>query len=324
MQKLMNKKNKRYWGRRAPFYLIKDLNCALATQEVLQDMIGIRKDNLLRACTGLEGGVVASGSTCGVVTGGALGLALMYDELLTQHSTLAEVEVLYLVGEYVRWFENCFGSSLCRKRSGVNFYSLLGQLHYFFPGKSLAKCLWHIKDAIGYLQTQQEKKLPKISLNQKESLNQPIHCAQVVLKGIKDRTGISDPLLERLCFVFDGGVGLQGGICGALAGAILGINLVIGLNIREISYLHTIKAFIVGHINILRDKPLGSPETFSVGKNVVQRFREKAGSLECREITKKTFSDWNDFQLHISSSEECKKIIEFAINEGASAIKKLI
>jgi hypothetical protein len=42
-------------------------------------MIGRREDRLLQASAGLEGGIVASGSTCGVVSGGALGLALMHD-----------------------------------------------------------------------------------------------------------------------------------------------------------------------------------------------------------------------------------------------------
>ena len=42
-------------------------------------MIGRQEDRVLKAFTGLEGGIVASGSTCGLVTGGALGLAQMHD-----------------------------------------------------------------------------------------------------------------------------------------------------------------------------------------------------------------------------------------------------
>lgn len=41
-----------------------------------------------------------------------------------------------------------------------------------------------------------------------------------------------DELLEQLYFVFDGGVGIQGGVCGAIAGAIMAFNLLVGLDIR--------------------------------------------------------------------------------------------
>ncbi len=45
-------------------------------------MIGKHEDMALRSATGSEGGLVARGSTCGVVTGGALGIALMRVEEL--------------------------------------------------------------------------------------------------------------------------------------------------------------------------------------------------------------------------------------------------
>ena len=89
MKKSIYKKKKGYWGRRAPFYLMKDFNCALASLEVFQDMIVRREDRVLKAFTGLEGGIVASGSTCGVVTGGAFGLALMHDNVLKERGITA-------------------------------------------------------------------------------------------------------------------------------------------------------------------------------------------------------------------------------------------
>jgi signal transduction protein with GAF and PtsI domain len=58
-----------------------------------------------------------------------------------------------------------------------------------------------------------------------------------VLKGIKEQTGITNERLENLSFVFDGGVGLQGGVCGALAGAIMGINILVGMNFKNLSNL---------------------------------------------------------------------------------------
>lgn len=323
----MNKsegKSEGYWGWRGSFCLIKDLNCALASQEVLQDMIGRREDRLLKAITGLEGGVVASGSTCGVVTGGALGLALMYDYVLQEKGVTAEAGVMSLIGDYIKWFEDSYGSSLCRERSCVNFYTVTGQLRYILPGDRVGKCLWHIGGAMKHLHGYQKKALPVIDMEQKEIQCEPIHCAQSVLKGIRNSTGIGDPLLERLSFIFDGGLGFKGGVCGALVGAIAGLNLLLGMNIRDSNYFKTIKAFIIGHVNLLLDKPMGIPEPFCVGKNIVQKFVEKAGAIECRFITDKKFSGWTDFQKHISSSDKCSGLIELATTEASNAIKSLI
>lgn len=324
MAKSKDSKEKGYWGRRASLYLMKDFNCALASLEVFQNMINRREDRVLKAITGLEGGLVASGSTCGVVTGGALGLALMHDNVLKEKGTAAEAGVLSLVGEYFKWFEGSFGSSFCSERSGVDFYTTFGQLRYFLPGDRVGKCLWHLRGAMRHLYTYQGKKLPTIDVQHMEIQGEPIHCAQAVLRGIKDRTGVGEPLLERLSFIFDGGVGLQGGVCGALAGAVLGINLLLGMNIRDTKYFKTLKAFVVGHINLLLDKPIGEPEPFGVGKSVVQRFREEAGGIECRNIIEKEFSGWTDFQKHISSSDKCAGLIELATTEASNAIQRLI
>jgi C_GCAxxG_C_C family probable redox protein len=324
MTKSINKKSKGYWGRRASFYLMKDFNCALAFLEVFQNMLGRREDRVLKAITGLEGGLVASGSTCGVVTGGALGLALMHENVLQEGGIVAEAGVLSLVGEYFKWFEQSFGSSFCRQRSGADFYTTFGQLRYFLPGDRVGRCLWHLRGAMRHLYSYQKKDLPRIDMEPKEIQGEPTHCARAVLKGIRDRTGIGDPLLERLSFIFDGGVGLQGGVCGALAGAVMGINLLLGMNIRDMTYFQTVKAFVVGHINLLLDKPIGKPEPFGVGKNIVRRFREETGSIECRAITEKAFPDWNDFQGYISSSDKCNELIGLATNEASNAIQSLM
>lgn len=287
-------------------------------------MIGRQENVLLKAVTGLEGGLVASGSTCGVVTGGALGLALAHDNELQKKGMIAEAEVLSLVGKYFRWFEESFGSSFCKGRSGVDFYTAIGQLRYFLPGDKVGKCLWHIRSATRHLYTFRENDLLSMDMEPNTSPETPIHCAQSVLRGIRERNGVGDPLLERLSFIFDGGVGLQGGVCGALAGAVMGINLLLGMNIRNTKYFQTIKAFAEGHVNLLLKKPMGKPEPFGVGKDIVKRFRAEAGGTECSSITKMKFSDWADFQKHISSSDQCKRLIEFAMTEASHAIQKLL
>ena len=129
-------------------------------------------------------------------------------------------------------------------------------------------------------------------------------------------------MLERLSFVFDGGVGLKGGICGALVGAVMAINLLFGMNIRDMRYLQTIKAFIIGHLNLLLDNPIGMPEPFAIGKNIVNEFKDKAEGTECREIIGRDFKDWDDFQIYMASSDKCKELINLAVNIASDAIER--
>jgi C_GCAxxG_C_C family probable redox protein len=286
-------------------------------------MMERREDGLLKALQGLEGGTVACGSTCGVVTGGSVGIALMHDAALQERGAAAEAGVMSLVGDYVKWFQGGFGSNLCREITGVDFYSALGQLRYFLPGDRVGKCLWHMRGAARYLYSLQQKDLPGMDAGPEEVQGEPLHCAKAVLTGIRERTGLGTPLLERLSFIFDGGVGYQGGVCGALAGAVMGINLLLGMDVRTARYARIIKAFVVGHVNLLLNKPLGKPEPFGTGKTILERFKEEAGAVECRSITGKAFSGPDDFQRHMSCSDRCAGLIELATAGASDAIQRL-
>ena len=285
-------------------------------------MIGKPDDKLLKSFTGLEGGVVGIGSTCGVVAGGAFGLGLShYDEIL-EKGVPAQAGLLTLVGEYVKWFEENFGTSFCKERSGVDFYTTMGNLRYLIPGDKVGRCLWHIRGAIRYLYSFRQKELPIMEMQSDENQDEPIHCAQRVLKGIKEQTGIGDDLLEQISFVFDGGIGLQGGACGALAGAILGVNLLIGINVRDMKYSEILKAYAVGHKNLVTNKPVEKPDPFNVGKEIVKNFKEEAGAIECQTITGQRFLDWSDFQGFILSSDKCSRLMEFAKDQASIAVEK--
>jgi C_GCAxxG_C_C family probable redox protein len=283
-------------------------------------MISRREDTLLKAATGLEGGLVASGSTCGVVTGGALGLALLHEKDLAERDGHAEMTVIGKTREYVKWFDSEFGTTTCRERTGIDFYRVGGQLRYLFPGDRIARCLWHIGKAA--------QKLHAISKTDcSESIEfsggrcaKTLHCAQPVLQGIRERSGVGDPLLESLSFVFDGGVALTGGVCGALAAAIMAINLILGKDIRNTRYTSTIKDFVVGHINILIERPMAMPNSFGTGKEIVTAFREKADAITCRDITQKEFKDWEDFITYRDSSRVCREIIDFSIEATSDVI----
>lgn len=281
-------------------------------------MTGKRQDRVLKAVTGLEGGAVASGSTCGVLSGGALGIALMRQEDLRQGGIPAAVRVMEDVGRYVDWFHNAFGTTTCRARTGVDFYTASGQLRYLLPGDRMARCLRHINHAARYLYD-----LPADAHLQGETCSgRPLHCAATVLRQVRERTGVGDETLENLAFVFDGGLAFRGGLCGALAGALMALNLVFGTDARSMRYHRTIKAFVVGHVNLLVKDRIGMPEPFGIGRDIVGEFRAKAGSIECRDIVSRSFAGWDDFQAYLAGSAPCAALMAAAADAASRAVEK--
>ncbi|MBC2714006.1 MAG: C_GCAxxG_C_C family protein [Desulfobacteraceae bacterium] len=285
-------------------------------------MTGSQDNDLIKAVTGLEGGCVACGSTCGVVSGGSLGIALNHESEIAANGLLGEKKVLRQVGEYADWFGKTYGSSFCRGRTRTDFYSTLGQLKYFLTIYRLAGCFRHIRGSMRYLyQTQHPAKNDSNKTIGKKT-GDALHCARAVLEGIRENTGIGNKRLENLSFVFDGGVGLSGGVCGALVGAVTGINLLLGLSVRNMSYWKIVKGFGIGHVNLLVDRPFGTREPFQAGKRVVKKFKEIAGSFECEVITEKKFSGWDDFQEFIKGASRCRKLMDFAVEEASGIIRQ--
>lgn len=281
-------------------------------------MSGDRQDRVLKSVTGLEGGAVASGSTCGVLSGGALGIALMHRESLRQYGVHAASAVMEEAGRYVDWFGEAFGATTCRARTGVDFYTVSGQLRYLFPGDRMMRCLRHIARAVRYLHDLRRKDLSR----GETSTDQPLHCAASVLRLVRERTGIGDDMLEELAFVFDGGLAFRGGLCGALAGALMALNLAFGNEVRSLRYHRTIKGFVAGHINLLVKNKIGMPEPFGIGREIVREFREQAGSIECRDIASRTFTGWNDFQAYLAGSVHCAGLTASAAEIACSALKE--
>lgn len=280
-------------------------------------MAGRREDMALKGATGLEGGLVARGSTCGVVTGGALGMALAkIDEIETED---AQRRVMGEVRGYVHWFRDSFGTTLCRERTGVDFYTLSGQLRYLLPGDRVGRCLWHIGKAASHLK--RHIAVTRFRTESPEgSSGQARHCATEVLRGVRRASGTGNEVLEKIAFVLDGGVGLTGGVCGALAGAVMAANLAYGWDIRSMSQAKTIKEFVAGHLNLLRKKQASGRETFAIGKQILASLDGRAGRLDCASITGKTFSGWDDFQSHMNTSGSCSELIERAILVSSEAI----
>ena len=289
---------------------------------MFQDMVENQDNDLIKAVTGLEGGRVACGATCGVVSGGSLGIALDYESEIAATGLSAEKKVLRLVGEYVDWFGKTYGSSFCRERTRTDFYSIWGQLKYFLTIYRLSGCFRHIRGSMRYLHQTRHASMDTSDKIFNTRTDKTLHCARTVLEGIRENTDIGNRRLENFSFVFDGGVGLSGGVCGALVGAVMGINLLLGLPVRNMSYWEIIKGFAIGHFNLLVDRPPETREPFNAGKQVVKKFKEITGAFECRVITEKYFSGWDDFQMFIKGANRCQQLMDFAVEEATGIIKQ--
>jgi hypothetical protein len=186
----------------------------------------------------------------------------------------------------------------------------------------VGKCLWHSGKASSHLKFLSSTPLDASSKKTITPNSEHIHCASKVLEGVHALCGVGDVLLEKIAFVMDGGVALSGGLCGAMAGAVMAANLVFGWDIRKMSYPKTIKEFVRGHVNLLRKYPSGKPETFAIGKDIMNQLRSKETMLECSRITGRTFSGWDDFQTYIHSSIPCQNLIKEAITAAVQAITR--
>ena len=88
-------------------------------------------------------------------------------------------------------------------------------------------------------------------------------CAESVLQALAESLGIQSELIPRIATGFCSGIARTGGMCGAVSGAIMGIDLVYG-----------------------RDLPTESLEpAFALAQKMIQLFEAQFGSVNCRQLT---------------------------------------
>jgi C_GCAxxG_C_C family probable redox protein len=87
-------------------------------------------------------------------------------------------------------------------------------------------------------------------------------CAESVLLAIAESQGIQSELIPRIATGFCSGVSRTGGMCGAVSGAIMGINLVVG-----------------------RNSPTESLEvSYGLTQKLISRFERQYRSIHCRQL----------------------------------------
>ena len=87
-------------------------------------------------------------------------------------------------------------------------------------------------------------------------------CAESVLQAIAESQGIRSDLIPRIASGFCSGISRTGCICGAVSGAIMGLNLVAG-----------------------RNSPSESIESsFTLTHKLISQFEKQFGSVNCRQL----------------------------------------
>lgn len=120
--------------------------------------------------------------------------------------------------------------------------------------------------------------------------------------------------------VFDGGVGLRGEVCGAFAGAVMGINLAGGSAIRSFGFFGNAGRFLRGHISLVGKADRNKKEVFARGKQLAVEFRNRFGSMRCPELCGVSFGNSGEFIGHITGSSLCGGIMDFAADQAVQIL----
>ncbi len=308
------------YSRQSKKLLFTTFNCAKSQLIPLQAMKEIHDDDLIMALTGLAGGILNNGSTCGVVIGGAVSSAMIRDSELSGEWTLQdEIQLLREIGADVAWFEERFGTSLCREREQLSHQRItaLGLLN---PRKAKG-CVARSGASMDYFVEKYESAAvsdltdftntacpTEVSQKTCQVSKTAVHCAPNILKKIREQTGIGNEQLERVSIALDGGIGLSGGGCGALSGALMALGLKYALDPKE-SEPNKLR-------NIYRSM---DSEFFKMARILVSKFIKEFDGFECSRLTGTTFEDWTAFN-EFRSNASCDALNKFLIEETVEII----
>ncbi|MFX1536162.1 MAG: C-GCAxxG-C-C family protein [Promethearchaeota archaeon] len=104
--------------------------------------------------------------------------------------------------------------------------------------------------------------MKNVERRSKEIWDSGLYCAESVLMALAEREGIISELIPKIATGFCSGVARTGGMCGALSGAIMAVNLVYGRT--------------SGKESVERN--------YTAIKLLIKRFEEQFGSINCSEL----------------------------------------
>jgi len=103
--------------------------------------------------------------------------------------------------------------------------------------------------------------LTDIIQNAIDRFAQGFNCSQAIFSAFATRLGLPSEIALKLSSPFGGGIAREGQVCGALTGALM----VLGLQ----------------HGNV---DPEGKENTYQIAEEFIRKFKERHGTILCREI----------------------------------------
>jgi C_GCAxxG_C_C family probable redox protein len=135
----------------------------------------------------------------------------------------------------------------------------------------------------------------KASQRSVELFKSGFFCAESVLQALAESQGIQSDLIPRIATGFCSGISRTGGICGAVSGAIMGINLVAG-----------------------RNSPTDSIEvSYTLTQELISRFEMQYGSINCRQLIGCDLAT-DEGQRYFMENQLMDQCLKYA--EGATSI----
>jgi len=134
----------------------------------------------------------------------------------------------------------------------------------------------------------------------RELFESGFYCAESVLLAIAESQGIHSDLIPKIASGFCSGTSRTGGMCGAVSGAIMSINLVAG-----------------------RNSPDESVEfSYTLIQKLISRFEKQYGSVNCRQLTGCDLATETGQQYFVENNlvVSCSQYTEYATRLAVSLI----
>ena len=129
---------------------------------------------------------------------------------------------------------------------------------------------------------------------------QGFNCAQSVFAAFAPAFGLNETTALKIASPFGGGVARQGEICGAVSGALMVLGLKLGSS-----------------------HPEGKEETYRLSQEFLRVFKEKHGTLLCRELLGYNLSD-PEAREQARQSGVLKTVCPFVVREAAGIVGQML
>jgi C_GCAxxG_C_C family probable redox protein len=247
---------------------------------------------IVKAATGLGGGIGHEGDTCGALTGGVLSLGLYHRNNDCNRLWPDCIE-------YYRRFNTRHNSSKCKDITGIKFKESYDIRRFLLKGMKCLRLVYTSIESIFDIVEMAERKSPSKGTYQ---VRPPFdikrfHCAGTVLSHIESRINLNIGSISRIARGFSGGIAFQGDICGAFMGGVLALGIMYGTDLRRTQHSRLFRAGLVAMKEggrVFQNEHLHPSFKTSLRVGMLyKKFVSQFGSADCIDILDKVSGSKN-------------------------------